>query len=99
DPCISLPSPPRRSSDLTFLASLHPHRLDKLRFGEIRFPASKAPPQPGNVGRLESCPLQQFPPGKNLPRITVRKHGPPVKDNHPRSEEHTSELQSRENLV
>src|SRR5690606_40247025 len=85
-----LPSfPPRRSSDLSFFPSPHPHPVSVNALGQG---FGVAHGQSVNYGQPSAAMGLGHPP----PHQQQQPQGfaPP-----PRSEEHTSELQSRENLV
>src|SRR5690606_39630191 len=94
-PPTSTPFPTRRSSDLTFL---NPPYLDDLTDRELEeFYSSEYQITD------EGCPTTEAPYGfpvahiKSSPTISLNTHA--FWNNLKRSEEHTSELQSRENLV
>src|SRR5690606_41791869 len=92
-PLCSPPFPTRRSSDLTFSYALsllrteiiHELELPKHGFMPLQMPSTFAPTDDGDYLFLGK--------DKNENLHEIARHSPH------RSEEHTSELQSRENLV
>src|SRR5690606_40217645 len=87
--------PTRRSSDLE-------QKSQFLRPGRF-FGGGCLAGRPGQPGQLEAKKpvllLFLFPSGKELERYQVLHNQPGLESVKKRSEEHTSELQSRENLV
>src|SRR5207302_9576718 len=90
-PPSDTPSPPRRSSDL---------RLRRLRASSMQAaaPATPSAAGSGTIVAAVSAPLPLTPYSSVRSPCTADKLIPAGRTR-PRSEEHTSELQSRENLV
>src|SRR5690606_39708352 len=95
DPRPLPPSPPRRSSDLE-LVRLQGNHV-KLHMGMERATKLRALAaiNPGGVG----LQLQLINPPRNHIQFSSQARHPKAMNHIGRSEEHTSELQSRENLV
>src|SRR5690606_39819725 len=82
------PFPTRRSSDLTAPPGTRPRRAAAV---PARDPPAAPVPRPGTAPSRPAPPPLRTAGPEDAPRLPRRRR--------PRSEEHTSELQSRENLV